>query len=370
VLDNQTDWRNNPRIERTLPELFREHGYETVSAGKVFHTSKADESRWSLTLKPKRFARDGRKRVEGGSKTTSLPVIPSGHFPLIWGVEGEELVDQIDGRVAETVAQFLEERPEDGPPLFLAVGLTKPHSPYLAPKPYMGRIDPLQIELPASPADDWGDIPKAALDGAITGRDLDPEVWKKIIQAYYACGAYMDACVGRILEGLRASGRQDRTIVVFTGDHGQLLGEHGLWFKGRLFEEALACPLLVVTPDGRGAGASCAALIELVDVFPTLVELAGLPLPEDCEGTSLVPLLTDPGRAWKRGAFSQTPGGSSLRTEEWRLNLWDSGDVELYDHRNDPGEFVNRARDADSAQSVAELRKLLEAGWRGARPPG
>lgn len=368
VLDNTTDWRNNPRIRHTLPQVFAASGYETVSAGKVFHLSKSDESRWTRTLKPIKVRREGVNR-EGTSTTTRLGLLPRGHAPLLWGTEGEELLDQIDGRVAETVAQFLVARAADAPPLFLAVGLNKPHSPFLAPRSFLERIDAARIALPESPADDWEDIPSAALEGAATGVNLDPKVWREILHAYYGCSAYLDACVGRILDALRTSGRSENTIVVFTGDHGLLLGEHRLWLKELLFEEAVACPLLVVTPDGRGAGRSSPALVELMDVMPTLAELCGVPLPEEVDGLSFVPLLTAPERPWKKAAFSHTARGTSVRTADWRLNVWASGAAELYDHRTDPREFVNLAGNPAAAEAEAELRALLKEGWRGARPP-
>jgi uncharacterized sulfatase len=181
----------------------------------------------------------------------------------------------------------------------------------------------------------------------------------------------VDAQVGLLLDALERQKLADNTIIVFFSDHGFHLGEHvGLWGKSTLFEEAARVPLLVAAP-GKKAGTRCPRLVELVDLYPTLAQLCGLPRPEGVEGTSFVPLLDDPERHWKKAAFTSVHrnGGESVRTERYRLTVWGKEAAELYDHERDPHELVNRARDPGHAETLAEMRQVLREGWKRAGPP-
>ncbi len=196
-----------------------------------------------------------------------------------------------------------------------------------------------------------------------------------LIHGYYACVSYTDAQVGRVIDELERLGLRDDTIIVLWGDHGWKLGEYGMWCKHTNFEIDTRVPMIVSSPGAKAAGRSSDALVELIDIYPTLSDLAGLPLPEHLEGTSFAPLLNDADRPWKKGAFSQYPRGKvmgrSLRTDRYRLTRWVEGDdpeavvaVELYDHQSDPGENVNVADDPANAEVVEELTGRLRAGWR------
>ena len=194
--------------------------------------------------------------------------------------------------------------------------------------------------------------------------------------AYYAAVTFMDEQVGRLVDELDRLGLRESTAIVFTSDHGYHLGENDIWGKATNFELSTRVPLIVSAPRMKAAGRKSSALVELVDLYPTLCELAGLPLPKHLEGTSLAPLLDSPDRPWKTAAFSQYPRsrakGRSIRTSRWRLTRWaESGKtvgLELYDHQRDPGENENLAARAEHASLVQQLTDQLDAGWQAARP--
>jgi len=199
-----------------------------------------------------------------------------------------------------------------------------------------------------------------------------------LIHGYYAATSYTDAQIGRVLDELDRLGLREKTVAVLWGDHGWQLGEHGLWCKHTNFEVACRAPLIFSKPGQKHPGAKCDALVEFVDIYPTLCELCGLPVPEGLEGISLAPLLEDPRRPWKKAAFSQYPRGRimgySMRTERYRYTEWvprDGGEPvarELYDHQTDPAENVNLARRPEHAQLIEELSRQLHAGWKAALP--
>ena len=196
---------------------------------------------------------------------------------------------------------------------------------------------------------------------------VTPELHKGLLQSYYASVSYMDAQVGRVLDALKENGLEDNTIVVFSSDHGYLLGHHNKFQKQHLFEEATRVPFIVSVPwlkDQHGNAAQ--KITELVDLYPTLTELAGIKPPETIQGTSLTPLLSDPNSSdWKKDhAFTiSRSGGESIRTQQWRYTHWGFGEkgAELYDLKNDPGEFTNLANNPDYAEVVKKLKKRLIA---------
>ncbi len=202
------------------------------------------------------------------------------------------------------------------------------------------------------------------------------------LNSLYAATSYVDAQIGRLVNELDRTGLRDNTIVVLWGDHGYQLGEHGLWNKHTNFEVATRSPLIISAPNVTTANTKTDALVEFVDIYPTLVELAGLPLPEGLEGTSLVPLMHNPQRAWKQAAFSQYPRGGtqqrvmgySMRADRYRYTEWlnvqtkERTEVELYDHRTDPEENINIANHPENKALVRQLSEQLQDGWRKVLP--
>jgi arylsulfatase A-like enzyme len=264
-------------------------------------------------------------------------------------------------------------------PFFLAVGFYRPHIPYIAPRRYFSFYPIEQVKLPSWERVAMGRLPDAALASTPVWPNFgvsDAQA-RNCIAAYHACVSFVDAQVGRILDALEAEGLAERTIVVFTSDHGYHLGEHGLWRKNSLFEEALRVPLIFRLPKTPTAGRVCHRIVELLDLFPTLVELAGLPVDEamvgQWDGQSLSDCLQTNASATDVASsqvqFADIPG-SSIRTERYRYTVWKGGQdgVELYDHTIDPQEQQNVADLPEYQAAIAELHHRWEQAH--ARSPG
>ncbi|MDP2482599.1 MAG: sulfatase-like hydrolase/transferase, partial [Candidatus Palauibacterales bacterium] len=269
-----------------------------------------------------------------------------------------------------------------------------------APRKYWDLYDPDSIPPARNPTVPRGGPPMAInnmreLRGYSDFRDaphpfdggLAEDDARRLKHGYYASVSYVDAQIGRLLDALDGLGLADSTIVVLWGDHGWKLGEHGSWAKMTNYEIDTRAPLIVRAPDGRGRGARVERLVEFVDIYPTLSELAGLPLPEHLQGVSAVPLMLDPGLEWKPAVFSQflregiwiAPDGIeymgyAVRTDRYRYVTWvkrATGEVaarELYDHRIDPDEDVNLAGSPEYEETLGELEAVRRAGWRAALP--
>lgn len=334
-----------------LPEYFRRFGYFTAHVGKI-----GGAVRWDVTIK------GGRQEKEGG-----------GILKIEWRATASKDEDEPDGKTALQIVRLLEQNKSR--PFFIAAGFGKPHLPFVAPQKYFDLYPPDRIELPKEPADVRKNVPPIAFNRH--KETLPEDTARKATAAYFACISFMDAQLGHVLDAMDRLQLWDNTVVVFWSDHGFNLGQHGgLWRKASLFEEVARVPLIVAAP-GKQKGAVSPRLVELVDLYPTLTQLCGLKAPEGLEGTSIVPLLETPDRAWKQGAFIQVAHGRmhdvmgrSLRTERYRYTEWDDGKqgLELYDHSTDPRELTNLANDPRHAATIAEMRQLLHSGWRGAAP--
>ena len=365
ILDNRTPPRTHLGDIVFLPEYFRQHGYFTARVGKIAHGLFEDSVAWDVS----EFAR--RPAAERARARAARPVQEAPN-KLTWTPTNNGDEDEPDGRTARRIARLIEENRDK--PFFLGAGFHKPHLPWVAPKKYFDLYPPETIKLPETPANDRDDIPPVALTRTASDEYMTELDRKTAIAAYHAATTFMDAQVGVLLGTLDRLKLWDRTVVLLFGDHGWHLGDHlGLWRKMTVFEESARAPLIVAAP-GFQSGAGCPRLVEFVDMYPSLVELCGLPMPQGLEGSSFVPLLKDPQRKWKSAAFTMVGRGRgiigrSVRTERYRYTEWgDELTAELYDHQTDPREFRNLGAEAKHAGTKTEMHRVLHAGWRAALP--
>jgi iduronate 2-sulfatase len=268
-----------------------------------------------------------------------------------------------DGHIARRISDLMETASKGEKPFLLAAGFRRPHLLWVAPKKYFDLYDWHNIPLPQEP-EHLQDVPKMALTRGAP--NMTDEQRKKAIASYYACVSEVDAQIGVLLASMDRLKLWDNTIVVLTSDHGWHLYEHGLWGKVTLFDVAARVPLIILAPGVTKPGATCARPIEMLDFYPTLAELAGLPAPEKIDGQSIVPLLKDPQSPRDRPAFSVlrrgNKWGKAVYTQRYRYAEYAndaSAGAELYDLESDPHEYYNLVKDPAHAKTVAELKKLL-----------
>jgi len=377
IFENEIAVRETMPDVVTLPQLFRTNGWRSVRAGKMYHmnvpdsvgTNKWDDPpSWDVSISPpgaeQRTVGEGRNITEGKKARWDV---------IAFKGDGKDQADERATEIAmETIAA------NTGKPWFLGLGYLRPHVPHVAPARFFDLYPLGQIKAVRNPADDLDDIPKAS-EIAINTRARDMgglnEAGKReAIRAYYASVSYMDWQVGRVLDALEKSGQSSRTIVVFWGDHGWHLGEHYRWHKRSLFEESMRAPLIIAAPGSAGNGKGCRSLVEFVDIYPTVAALSGLTPPANLEGQSLLPLLDNPARAWKKAAFSVVTApdgiiGRAAVTDRYRYIRWTGPhpDEELYDRLRDPKEYTNLARNTERAAELQKMREVLDAGWQAAR---
>ena len=348
-----------------LPGHFQNHGYETVSLGKIYHHAADNAHAWDKVWRARapRYHTEAalaaeKRNADRTTKPTRGPAFEAG-----------DVADNAyaDGRMAEQAIAELARLGRSDKPFFLAIGFLKPHLPFCAPEKYWDLYDPAEIDIPANYVADPS-IPSQALhtfgelrsyDGVPNTGPLSRDYARQLIRGYYAATSYTDALIGNVLDALDRLKLADDTIVVLWGDHGWNLGEHGLWCKHCTFETSLHIPLIVAAP-GKPKHISTPALIETIDIYPSLCELAGLDKPAHLDGRSFVPLLSDPDAAWKDTAVSRYRRGDSVRTDRFRYSEWQSpnGAVTartLFDHKTDPDEKKNLA----DAPAQSELTRSL-----------
>jgi len=363
--------KRNPGIV-TMSQLFKNQGYVAGRVSKIYHMGvpkdivrgsdgSDDPESWD-------FAENVKSLEQGspGEKVLLSPKNKGGQG--FWSIrsEGGDLA-QADGMATEKALAFLDKHQKE--PFFLALGFVRPHVPLVSPKKYYDLFDPDQMTLPVVPGNDLDDVPAVARDFKTTEYyGITTQNHREILQAYYAAIAYVDAQVGRVLDRLDELGLADNTIIVFTSDHGYMLGEHFKWQKRHLFDESTQVPFIVSVPWMKEMqGQKTQKLTELIDLYPTLAELGKLECPAAVQGKSLVPLLrnVDAKEGGKEYAYTITnigKGGESIRTQNWRYIRWKkgTGEAELYDCKNDPGQFTNLANNPEYAATVKELDAKLE----------
>ncbi len=403
VWDLETHFRKHRPNIVTLPQHFKNHGYQTVGLGKIFHDTLPDPPSWSrpepdYPVNYHYLSQETRARQwDRAANASRLGRTQNWIYTYLRGPATECLEAEDnqyrDGAMADEALKIMQELKDQGP-FFLAVGFYKPHLPFVAPKKYWDLYT--REQLPLAPNNF---LPKDAPRFAVNGMQelmcyedfvdsprptegcLSESQARLLRHGYYACVSYIDAQIGRLLDAVEQWDLRDNTIIVLWGDHGWKLGEHNSWGKRTNYEVDTLSPLIISAPGVLGNGNVTASLVEFVDIFPTLCELTGLPIPNKLEGFSLVPLLNDPHRYWKHAVFSQFQRGftgrymgRSVRTPRYRYVEWrDWIDrrliaAELYDHDSDPQENINIVQDPANKDLIKTLTWQLRRGWWYARP--
>lgn len=389
VLGNRIPFRDIHPDWTTLPQLFKESGYICLREGKIFHPGSDDPKAWH---EAEGAPAEGEGGGSAGGKDMKLPSTPSPPKPTdavpavprdLSRAANSDRIIVLDGngegngdyRIADRTIEHL--RANKNKQFFIACGFLKPHSPPAAPKQFFDLYDVDRIALTPDFAP-WPAVPAGFPSAAIRPRNSDLFInrtasvaeAKEIIRAYIASISWVDWNVGRVLGELERLGLRGKTIIVFVADHGYQLGEKGKWSKaGSLFEMGTRVPLLLAVPGAKGNGQSCYRIVESLDIYASLAELCGLPLPAGVEGKSLVPLLNKPSAAWDKPAYSvwsedsKTIHGVAVRTEKWRYaEFGPSGKngAMLFDPRTDPLEMTNLADVPQYAKVREELSALTE----------
>lgn len=361
IYGNANELRDSPVLKEalTIPQWFSKHGYYSTARGKIFHTAngpQADTISWDKWVK--QIGSYGNVKKEHGFLANGIPE-GEADDNFEWGpTDGvfEETPDYLNARWAADQLQK-----DFDKPFFLACGIYRPHLRWHVPQEFFDKFKEEEMILPEINEQDHDDIP-----GSAAGPSKNYYAAKKYkkqqasVQAYLACINYADSCVGVVLDELAKSKYADNTIVVLWGDHGWHLGEKMRYKKWTLWEESCKMPLIIKVPGLTQAGSRCSSPVNLLDLYPTLSELCGIPVNPENEGNSIVPLLKDVNAAWDIPSLT-TMGYNrhSLRSKKWRYIRYANGDEELYNHDVDPMEFVNLANDTKYQTIKDELAKHL-----------
>lgn len=413
---------------QTIPQYFHKNGYHTVSIGKIFHNHIPDSISFDEPdLRPDEYKTPDMVKRDAESfhyddEITEMQIKIRAEkirnakpgqvlYADGWGygksVESTDVPDvtMYDGAQTELAIKTLDRIKDMDKPFFLALGYFRPHLPFVAPAKYWDMYDDDDISPAPNPflpgnapvfamnstyelgaCYDVKDYRKHPVDGA-----LPEDIQKSLKHGYYASVSYVDACFGKLLVAIEEMGLMENTIITVIGDHGWKLGEHGSWCKQTNYEIDTHVPMIVYTPDAKAAGQKTERLTELVDLFPSLCDLAGLDTPAYLQGTSVAPLLDQPDQEWKSAIFSQFHRrpkiaydgqrymGYGMRTDRYHFIDWyywdndnkialDYAGCELYDHMTDPNENINIAVMPENEKLVESLRTQLKAGWKAAKP--
>lgn len=393
--------KQNPDVV-TLPQVFQRAGYSTRGTGKLIHQGGdgqrlfqeyfRPEQRWSpLTRDSVRYradelpskGTDNPQHIVEGPDGTRL-VLPLNRMPsdrkpdnpdgesFDWGPFDVPDSAMGDAQITDWAIEHLQQ--QQTAPLFLAVGYYRPHIPLWAPNPYFERFHGLEIQLPPTRDDDLSDLSETArgwalepITAGLHATVIRHGQWQDAVKAYLACITFVDGQIGRIIDTLDASRLSDNTVVVLLSDHGWHLGEKQHWGKWTGWERSTRVPLIIVPPRNQdagneGIGATCRIPVSLLDVFPTLTEICGVPAPESLDGTTLAPLLNNPATESDRSAVTWFERDNvTIRTQRWRYVRYADGSEELYDHQTDPHEWHNLVGQPSEPAILQELRQQANA---------
>jgi len=393
----------------TIPELFKKNGYYTCRIGKIFHAGVPsdiglpgadDPQSWTVTYNPIGKDKTDEGELVGNPILGTWLALDCNDDEMTDGISTNLAISILKSRYSNVGSAYGGPARKDAPPrrssqpFFMAVGFYRPHIPYIAPKKYFDLYS--DIKVPEKVEEEWLTKPALARNVIPWNAGANEEECKDAIKAYYASISFIDAQVGDLLDALEELDLIENTIIVFWSDHGYMLGEHGLWQKQNLFENTARQPMIIHAP-GYSQGKICNGIVEMVDIYPTVAEIAGLKGPNDLDGKSLVKLLEDPSAEWNYPAFTQqartlinqsnnTPrmGGSGLfsfnpmlnewnttifgrtiRVDRYRYTEWNEGldGVELYDYQTDPEEHINQANNPNYKTIVIDLSAKLRSGY-------
>jgi iduronate 2-sulfatase len=367
---------NSPRAatgdRATWPQTFKNAGYYSARVSKIFHmgvpidietgsNGADDAASWS-----ERFNSPGPewKAVGKGETLEGNPdgkkSVMGGNTFVVVAADGDDLV-HADGKTAAKACELIEQHKSK--PFFLAVGFVRPHVPFVSPAKYHTAFDWEAMRLPEKVANDWDDLPKAGINYKTSiNMQMNLTQQKKAVAGYYAAVSYMDAQVGKVLDALERSGASEKTIIIFTSDHGFHLGEHDFWAKVSLLEESAKVPLIMCVP-GKPAGVSD-SFVELLDLYPTTAKLCGLEVPARLQGKDMSPVLDNPKHIVRDTVFCVSQNGNALllRNQRWayiQYGEYAAEGTELYDMQNDPQQYHNLAQSPQCVEVVADFKRQI-----------
>lgn len=371
---------------KMLPQYFKDNGYKTLAVGKVFHGGVSDyknktQDFWDITAPNYKVPKDLKDRGDGYGGTKFYPFpqkgsqiinhygkeYSNGHSLCYGALEREDMPGgkMFDELITEWAVDQLQK--EHQKPFFMAVGFVRPHVPYTAPKHFFDLYDLNKIKLPEIPENEFSDIPimgKSIAFGTIKNGDhnavvnLSNTYWKELIYGYLACISFVDNELGKIIQALENSKYANNTLIVLWSDHGQHLGEKRHWRKQALWEESTHVPLYFKLPGNQQQKANCNQVVSLLDIYPTLVDICGLPEAPKLEGNSILPLIKNPNLEWNKPVLSTWYyKNHAIRSQNWRYIQYRDGSEELYDHKIDPGEHTNLANDPKYKKVIEEHKK-------------
>lgn len=354
--DTEVEDRVNALGSSLLHTYLAGHGYKTMAVGKILHRHipkgsvdlTGGRGNWDFI-----YDEDGKKKKINFHSNKTL---------TDWGVYPHEEEEMSDSKAARWAVDRLKETHKK--PFMLMVGFLRPHVPWYVPKKYFDLYDPDKLIRPPYHPDDWDDLPKAALKNINDGYPrtkwaIENDQWTKIIHAYLASIAFVDTKIGEVLDALEASPYKRNTIVILWSDHGYHMGEKNTFQKHTLWDRSGVAPLIIKAP-GMAAHATCSRVVGLLDIYPTLVDLCGLPPNDKVRGRSLKPLLKNPNLSWRHPAFTYKKKSVALQYGNLRYIEYEDGSQELYNHADDPNEWTNLAGDANYADTIISLRKMLK----------